>query len=376
MAKVFGEEAFKAVGDLALREYKKAAADAKQAGNTEAYNEAIKRKEAWGAGGTNEVLLHTVVGGLASSFGGNGFASGAVSAGASEASRNLLKNLPPELQQWGSAIIGATATKLVGGNGQTGASTAVTGVVNNGLDHDQQVKLVNDLIYALDNHSSVGIVTSLLKWSAVDQWNSTLSPGMGEGAEDGTIRLLNSSAKELGISFNYDQNDSVHNNMNAFWGSLSSSVPTIDTSTLIAGGAIGTAVVVGTVTLYNYKGVLVKAAGTGTVTGTVWDKITPIASNLPGTAIPATFQLQAAQRVLYVNSNATKHMAENINRFGAESWTAEVRSQAMLSSFNSAVQQGVANLATSAPGRYFINVGGWELGINTETGVIYHALFQ
>jgi hypothetical protein len=69
-------------------------------------------------------------------------------------------------------------------------------------------------------------------------------------------------------------------------------------------------------------------------------------------------------------------MAENINRFGAESWTAEVRSQAMLSSFNSAVQQGVANLATSAPGRYFINVGGWELGINTETGVIYHALYQ
>jgi hypothetical protein len=48
----------------------------------------------------------------------------------------------------------------------------------------------------------------------------------------------------------------------------------------------------------------------------------------------------------------------------------------MLSSFNSAVQEAMIKLSASPAGRYFVNEGGWELGINTETGVIYHALMQ
>ena len=53
-----------------------------------------------------------------------------------------------------------------------------------------------------------------------------------------------------------------------------------------------------------------------------------------------------------------------------------MRSQAVLSSFNAAVQEAMVNLSVSPAGRYFVNVGGWEIGINTETGVIYHALMK
>lgn len=30
-------------------------------------------------------------------------------------------------------------------------------------------------------------------------------------------------------------------------------------------------------------------------------------------------------------------------------------------------------IGTKAPGRYFGTYGNWEFGINTETGVVYHA---
>ncbi|BBB89692.1 two-partner secretion domain-containing protein [Methylomusa anaerophila] len=386
LAQLFGEVAYKAIGDLALSQYKKAASDlANATPETDAYNEALARRDAWAPGGANEIALHALAGGIMSDLGGNSFGSGAVGAGVSEAIHGQLQNLSPDLQQWASAIIGAAASEIAGGSGQTGASTAVSGIVNNGLMHDQQMKMYSDLSNAIVKAQNTGntedIVKAILDWSTVNT-NNNRNPnnsGLGEAADKDadTINILNAAAQQLGIDFNYNEGGSLSDNLASFRQAMIPSnpdnVPTISTGTLLAGAA--TAVVAG-VTLYYVAGNWYKAAATGTVTGTVWDKITPIASNLPGTAIPATFQLQTAQRVLYVNSNATKHMAENINRFGAESWTAEIRSQAMLSSFNSAVQQGMANLATSAPGRYFINVGGWELGINTETGVIYHALYK
>jgi hypothetical protein len=58
-----------------------------------------------------------------------------------------------------------------------------------------------------------------------------------------------------------------------FQNSFIAKLQSVDTSTLIATGAIGTAVIIAGVAVYNYKGVLVEAAGASTVTGTVWDKI-------------------------------------------------------------------------------------------------------
>lgn len=119
-------------------------------------------------------------------------------------------------------------------------------------------------------------------------------------------------------------------------------------------------------------------------TGTVWDNITPTAEEIPGTKIPATFQLdlesdinyvnpQTGQNQLWVNSNATKHMPE---RYSNITPTTPVSQQAQLTSFSDSVNVALRDVGTKPAGKYFGVYGCWELGINTETGVIYHALYK
>ena len=97
--------------------------------------------------------------------------------------------------------------------------------------------------------------------------------------------------------------------------------------------------------------------------GTVWDNIIPTANYLPGTKIPATFTIKVGDITLWTNSNATKYMEEYITRFGDESWTIDIRSQAMLSSYNAAVEEAMDTWSPLPLGEQFGVVGGWELGI-------------
>ena len=122
----------------------------------------------------------------------------------------------------------------------------------------------------------------------------------------------------------------------------------------------------------------------GTVTGTVWDNITSTADNMPATEIPATFKIDLDGNINYVNpktgtntlwtnSNATKHMDEYVSRFGEESWSIGTRSQVMLESYSASLNKAMEMIGIEASGRYFGTYGNWELGINTETGIVYHA---
>ena len=45
----------------------------------------------------------------------------------------------------------------------------------------------------------------------------------------------------------------------------------------------------------------------------------------------------------------------------------------MLESYSASLNKAMETIGTEAPGRYFGTYGNWELGINTETGVVYHA---
>ena len=122
----------------------------------------------------------------------------------------------------------------------------------------------------------------------------------------------------------------------------------------------------------------------GSKTGTVWDNITSTADNMPATEIPTTFKIdldgninyvnsETGTNTLWTNSNATKHMGEYVSRFGDESWSIGTRSQVMLESYSASLNKAMETIGTEAPGRYFGTYGNWELGINTETGVVYHA---
>ena len=111
-------------------------------------------------------------------------------------------------------------------------------------------------------------------------------------------------------------------------------------------------------------------------TGTVWDSINATAKDLPGTKIPATFQIKVGGRTLWANANATEHMGEYIDRLNLTYGSISIKSKSMLRSFSQAVNDAMKSWGSEAPGRHFGTFGGWELGINTETGVIYHALMK
>lgn len=108
-------------------------------------------------------------------------------------------------------------------------------------------------------------------------------------------------------------------------------------------------------------------------TGTVWDDILATAADIPGTRIPATFEVRAGEQAFWVNANATEHFGEYLTRLGASGQP--ISSQEMLRSFQSAVN----TIAQSGPptlGRLY-NVGGWEIvfrqGANDRLPVIVHA---
>ncbi|GBG57802.1 toxin CdiA [Sporomusaceae bacterium FL31] len=144
LAQVFGEEAFKAIGDLAKTQKENASKRYLNATTDEERAVALADFKSWSEGGTNKILLDTVVGGLASSLGGNGFASGAAGAGTTQLLMNELKNITdPAVLQWTSAIVGAAAATVVGDSAQTGAFTAVSETKNNYLTHTQ-FELIKD----------------------------------------------------------------------------------------------------------------------------------------------------------------------------------------------------------------------------------------
>ncbi len=152
LAKMFGELAYEQVHKLSVKELKKAQvalaiAQDKKPQDDKKIKELQAQVAAWSEGGSNKIALHSIVGGVMADLGGgNGFA-GAVGAGLNEAVQDKLSKTfknKPDLHQWASAIIGATAAKVVGGNAQTGASTAASGTKNNYLTLDQYEKLLED----------------------------------------------------------------------------------------------------------------------------------------------------------------------------------------------------------------------------------------
>lgn len=67
---------------------------------------------------------------MAQMSGGNAL-SGGFSAGLNEALQKELANLPSDVRQWASYVIGSAAAKLAGGTPQTGGSIAANGTKNN-----------------------------------------------------------------------------------------------------------------------------------------------------------------------------------------------------------------------------------------------------
>ncbi|MHC1748068.1 MAG: RHS repeat-associated core domain-containing protein [Cellulosilyticaceae bacterium] len=95
---------------------------------------------------------------------------------------------------------------------------------------------------------------------------------------------------------------------------------------------------------------------------------------IPDTNVPKSFVMEGKfvnGKEVWVHGNATKHMGQYIN---SAKGSVLVENE-MMQSFKSAVDQALTK--PLQPGKnFFDNIGGWEIGINGETGVIYHALMN
>jgi filamentous hemagglutinin len=148
LANLFGQEAFKAIGDLKLKE-----------------------------GSPEKVALDTFVGGLMAQLGGGSFASGAAGAGFNQIVMNELSKIKdPAILQWASALVGTVAAKLVGGNAQTGASTSTSETKNNYLSHWQLGEKERQLAACTTEEDKENVEKY---WNSVDTVQNAIMSGIG-----------------------------------------------------------------------------------------------------------------------------------------------------------------------------------------------------
>lgn len=113
LAGLFGELAYKAVGDLA-------------------------EKNGWKDGGPEKNALHAFIGGIMAELGGSDFLAGASGSMVNEMVQEKLAEAfkdDPAMYQWASALIGGVVSEIISGNAQAGASTAASGTKYNELQH-------------------------------------------------------------------------------------------------------------------------------------------------------------------------------------------------------------------------------------------------
>ncbi|MEU4599651.1 putative T7SS-secreted protein [Nocardia sp. NPDC023988] len=116
-------------------------------------------------------------------------------------------------------------------------------------------------------------------------------------------------------------------------------------------------------------------------TGTVWDSIRPTQPNYPGSELPRSFEMDAGGTSVWVNGNATEHMAEYLRAIaerGATRADVDLATQGQLSSLRAALTEATRD---GVPFDRLLTSGGWELKFGQprfEGGlpVVFHALFR
>ena len=104
-----------------------------------------------------------------------------------------------------------------------------------------------------------------------------------------------------------------------------------------------------------------------------WNKnINATQEVIEGTNIPKSFTIKGMKvngNEVWVHGNATKHMGE----FVKSAKSSIMVENELLLSFQDSLTKVLPKVQL---GRNFFNIGGWEIGINGDTGVIYHALYK
>ena len=225
LANLFGELAYEQVHIMASNA-KNAAQDElevakKKAGVTKEEIDRLQAKvDSWSQGGTNKIALHAFVGGIMANLGGSDAISGAFGAGLNEAVQGEISKRfrnSPEMQQWASALVGATAASVVGGNTKVGASTAASGTKNNKLNDYEIKQFRQEIITALAENADTEVLQeiiyrykklSIYQRSIADASANTSVTAFGSTLIEGYSRELDADTKEFLIDqlgFNWDE---------------------------------------------------------------------------------------------------------------------------------------------------------------------------
>ena len=178
LVQLFSQEANKLIGDIALRNYKKALDLAEKSKGKPEYEKLKKAAEKWESGGINKILLHTVVNGITSGLAGDGKTSGATAGFLNEAlQKELAKINDPTLHELASSMIGFVASKIMHKDGKTGAAISASATKNNWLRHEEQEEFAKLLKEAENEEEKSQIVAY---YTALSLYNidKKLIPGL------------------------------------------------------------------------------------------------------------------------------------------------------------------------------------------------------
>ena len=157
LAGLFGEIAYKAVGDLAI-------------------------KNGWQEGSAEKNALHALVGGIMSELTNSGFLAGASGAMINEMIQDKLSDMfkdNPAMHQWASALIGGVVAQVVADNAQVGAATASSGTKNNFLTHEQELERIAKLD-EIDRRTDLTVEEKFKKKEEVNNYYIELSRNQTE----------------------------------------------------------------------------------------------------------------------------------------------------------------------------------------------------
>ena len=176
LAKVFGEVAFEQVHK-------------------------ISKANGWDEGSPQKIALHAFVGAVMADMGGGNALSGAAGAGLNEAVQKELAEMfkdNPDMHQWASAIIGTAAATVVGGDAQTGGSTAASGTKNNFLSKWQEEERARQLANCTSDEERKNLEAY---WDSVDKVQDKIMAGTGWTPEvlkndDNLMQLVAKMAQE------------------------------------------------------------------------------------------------------------------------------------------------------------------------------------
>lgn len=202
LAGLFGELAYKAVGDLA-------------------------EKNGWKDDSAEKNALHAFVGGIMAELGGSDFLAGASGAMVNEMVQEKLAEAfkdDPAMHQWASALIGGVVSEIVSKNAQTGASAAASGTKNNYLTHRQYLEYLDELAECKTNEEIEQVKE---KYSIIDAVQDTIWLAKHNGEletvtpvgykMDGSIAYLTPGEVKINSPEIQDMIDSVDNENRIFY---------------------------------------------------------------------------------------------------------------------------------------------------------------